>query len=149
MYGEPDGTRLLDVLDALRVPAVLVLHNVPRTPTPRQRWVLEQAICAAAAVVVLAEAARRRLLAGYAVDAAKLVVIPPGAPDRIRSAGPPEGDVPMILTWGLLGPGKGIEWAIGGLQRLKELRPAPRPHRRRDPSSGSSEPGRGVPAGTA
>ena len=32
----------------------------------------------------------------------------------------------MILTWGLLGPGKGIEWAIGGLQRLKELRPAPR-----------------------
>jgi glycosyltransferase involved in cell wall biosynthesis len=126
MYGEPDGTRLLEVLDALRVPAVLVLHNVPRTPTPRQRWVLEQALCAAAAVVVLAKAARRRLLTGYAVDAAKLVVIPPGAPDRIRTAGPREGDVPMILTWGLLGPGKGIEWAIGGLQRLKELRPAPR-----------------------
>jgi polysaccharide biosynthesis protein PslF len=126
MYGGPDGTRLLDVLDALRVPAVLVLHNVPQTPTPQQRWVLEQALCAAAVVVVLVEAARRRLLTGYAVDAAKLVVIPRGAPDRIRTVGPREGGLPMILTWGLLGPGKGIEWAIGGLQRIKEMRPAPR-----------------------
>ena len=126
MYGGPDGRRLLDVLDALRVPAVLVLYNVPRAPTTQQRWVLEQAMCAAVAVVVLAEGARRRLLTGYAVDAAKLVVIPPGAADRIRTLGPRGGSVPMILTWGLLGPGKGIEWAIGGLQRLKELRPTPR-----------------------
>jgi polysaccharide biosynthesis protein PslF len=126
MYGGPDGTRLLDVMGALRVPAVLVLHNVPRVPTPQQRWVLEQALGAAGAVVVPAAVARDRLLAGYAVDAAKLVVIPPGAPGRGAAVGRREGGAPMILTWGLLGPGKGIEWAIGGLQRIKELRPAPR-----------------------
>jgi polysaccharide biosynthesis protein PslF len=126
MYGGPDSTQLLDLLGALRVPAVLVLHNVPGTPTPRQRWMLEQALCAAVAVVVLAEAARRRLLTLYAVDTAKLVVIPSGAPDRVRTLGRREGGAPMILTWGLLGPGKGIEWAIGGLQRIKQLHPAPR-----------------------
>jgi glycosyltransferase involved in cell wall biosynthesis len=76
-------------------------------------------------VVVLAKVARDRLLAEYAVDPAKLVVIPPGAPDRGYAVGGSEGG-PVILTWGLLGPGKGIEWAIGGLQRIKDLRPTPR-----------------------
>jgi glycosyltransferase involved in cell wall biosynthesis len=125
IYGGRDGDRLLDVLDALRVPAVLVLYNVPHSPTPGQRRVLEQAVDSAGAVVVLAEAARARLLAEYVVDVAKLVVIPPGAPDLRPAVGPREGG-PLILTWGLLGPGKGIEWAIGGLQRIKDLRPAPR-----------------------
>jgi glycosyltransferase involved in cell wall biosynthesis len=30
-----------------------------------------------------------------------------------------------LLTWGLLGPGKGIEWAIDALSLLKDLRPRP------------------------
>lgn len=32
----------------------------------------------------------------------------------------------MILTWGLLGPGKGIEFAIDALAELRDLDPAPR-----------------------
>jgi glycosyltransferase involved in cell wall biosynthesis len=125
MYGDRGGERLLDVLGALRVPVVLVMHNVPRGPTADQRLVLEEALAVADAVVVPAEAARDRLRAGYPVDAAKLFVIPPGSPDRGRPPHSREGG-PVILTWGLLGPGKGIEWAIGGLQSLRELRPLPR-----------------------
>jgi glycosyltransferase involved in cell wall biosynthesis len=30
---------------------------------------------------------------------------------------------PLLLTWGLLGPGKGIEWAIDALALLKNLNP--------------------------
>ncbi len=33
---------------------------------------------------------------------------------------------PTILTWGLLGPGKGIEWAIDALAELVDLDPTPR-----------------------
>jgi polysaccharide biosynthesis protein PslF len=33
---------------------------------------------------------------------------------------------PTILTWGLLGPGKGIEWAIEAVAALQDLDPAPR-----------------------
>ena len=29
----------------------------------------------------------------------------------------------MVLTWGLLGPGKGIEWAIAAMVGLRDLRP--------------------------
>ena len=37
---------------------------------------------------------------------------------------PPTG--PTILSWGLLGPGKGLEWAIDALAELRDLTPAPR-----------------------
>ena len=30
-----------------------------------------------------------------------------------------------LLTWGLLGPGKGIEWAIDAVAALADLRPRP------------------------
>jgi glycosyltransferase involved in cell wall biosynthesis len=32
---------------------------------------------------------------------------------------------PKILTWGLIGPGKGIEWVIDAMVGLKDLRPRP------------------------
>ena len=40
----------------------------------------------------------------------------------------PTGSIhrPTILTWGLLGPGKGIEWGIDAVALLGDLRPAPR-----------------------
>ncbi len=34
-------------------------------------------------------------------------------------------DAPRLLTWGLLGPGKGIEWAIDAMADLDDLRPRP------------------------
>jgi glycosyltransferase involved in cell wall biosynthesis len=51
-------------------------------------------------------------------------VIPHGASDH---TGVPtrRHQQPHLLTWGLLGPGKGIEWALRGLARLQKLKPAP------------------------
>jgi len=31
---------------------------------------------------------------------------------------------PILLSWGLFGPGKGIEWAIDAMADLKTFRPA-------------------------
>jgi Glycosyltransferase len=31
-----------------------------------------------------------------------------------------------VLTWGLLGPGKGIEWGIEAMAMLRDLAPMPR-----------------------
>jgi glycosyltransferase involved in cell wall biosynthesis len=33
-----------------------------------------------------------------------------------------------VLTWGLLGPGKGIEWGIEAMAQLHDIRPAPKYH---------------------
>ena len=128
IYGGPDGDQILAVLDQLTVPVIVVLHTVLVDPTPHQREVLERVLAAADAVVTMTPTARRRLLQGYPVDPARVTLIPHGAADNRL---PPDEVVaaptrPTILTWGLLGPGKGIEWAVDALAGLRDLEPEPR-----------------------
>ena len=128
LYDGSDGEALIELVDALGVPIVVVAHTVLTDPTPNQRRVLERVCAAAAAVVVMTETARARLFAGFDVDHAKVLVIPHGA--ATPAAGPPSNeremhDPPKLLTWGLLGPGKGIEWAIDALAELDDLDPTP------------------------
>jgi len=125
IFGGPDGKQVLEILDGLSVPVVVVAHTVLAAPTINQHFVLQRMASAAGAVVTMTQAARDRLLARYDVDPSKVVVIPHGAPSRGATGTLAPGDRPLILTWGLLGPGKGIEWAIDGLQQLRSLRPLP------------------------
>ncbi|HLL69768.1 MAG TPA: glycosyltransferase [Micromonosporaceae bacterium] len=124
IYPGTDGWDVLPLLRSLTVPSIVVLHTVLATPTTRQKALLEQIVAAAGAVVTMTETARDRLCAGYAVDAAKVAVIPHGV---TRHSGAPavRREVPHLLTWGLLGPGKGIEWALRALARLVDLDPTP------------------------
>ena len=73
------------------------------------------------------------------MDEDKIRVIPHGAIDPRVGDGhcPAEGgqvapraasNGPIILTWGLLGEGKGIEWGISAMAQLRDIHPAPRYH---------------------
>jgi glycosyltransferase involved in cell wall biosynthesis len=124
IYPGRDGGEVLSLLHRLTVPSIVVLHTVLTHPSPGQKSLLERIVAAADAVVTNTPAAHEPLLLGYAVDAAKVSVIPHGA--SAHAAAPsPRHPQPHLLTWGLLGPGKGIEWALRGLARLQEHRPAP------------------------
>jgi polysaccharide biosynthesis protein PslF len=127
IYGGLDGDEILTLLEQVRVPSIVVLHTVLTDPTVRQREILEAVAAHADAVVTMTAAARDRLAAGYAVEQAKVSIIAHGAPARRAAApGPAAGaGHPIILTWGLLGPGKGIEWGIGAMAQLRGLRPMP------------------------
>lgn len=125
IYGGHDGDDLLEVLRALVVPVIVVAHTVPRDPTPNQRDVLEQICDEASAVVVMTATARDRLVSSFAVDARKVTVIAHGAAvPTAQSSRAPGGN--QLLTWGLLGPGKGLEWSIDALASLRDIRPQPR-----------------------
>jgi glycosyltransferase involved in cell wall biosynthesis len=121
IYGGRDGDEVLELLRLVEAPTIVVLHTVPATPTPSQRFVLESVAALASVVVVMTDAAAARLLAGYSVDADKVVTIPHGAWALSRTGlvavASPEQPVRM-LTWGLLGPGKGIEHVIRALSAL-------------------------------
>lgn len=124
IYPGDDGDEVLPLLRAVKVPTIVVLHTVLSAPSAHQRSVLERIVAAADAVVTMTDTARRRLTAGYRVDARKVTVIPHGAGSH--SSAPREAhDVPHLLTWGLLGPGKGIEWALRTLALLRDLDPMP------------------------
>jgi polysaccharide biosynthesis protein PslF len=120
IYGGADGQDVVSLLEALCVPTIVVLHTVLAKPTPRQRAILDAVIAAAGAVVTMTKTARLRLLDSYGTPAGKVTVIPHGAADnRIAASAPPDGIRPRVLTWGLLGPGKGIEHAIDAMAMLR------------------------------
>jgi glycosyltransferase involved in cell wall biosynthesis len=134
IFGGPDGEDVLELLRMLTVPVIVVLHTVLTTPTLRQRVILDELVLRADAVVTMTHTARERLLDQYTVPAG-VHVVPHGAADsrptvvRRRS----DDDVtrqadarPTILTWGLLGVGKGIEWGIDAMAGLRDLHPSPR-----------------------
>jgi glycosyltransferase involved in cell wall biosynthesis len=124
IYGGIDGEEVLDLVAALTVPTIIVLHTVLTDPTPHQRSILEQLVMGAGAVVTMAETARRRLVEHYDVEASRITVIPHGAIDhRSLQTHHAVAARPLILTWGLLGPGKGIEWAIDAMPALRDLMP--------------------------
>jgi polysaccharide biosynthesis protein PslF len=121
IYGGPDGQDLVPLLYALRVPGIVVLHTVLAQPTARQRTILEDVIDAASAVVTMTRTARTRLLDIYGTNPEKVFVIPHGAADHRVAVTPRRpGHLPMALTWGLLGPGKGIEHAIDAVALLRD-----------------------------
>lgn len=127
VFGGQDGEDVLTVLAGIDIPVITVLHTVPPEATAHRHQVLQRVIDASCAVVALSRTDAITLLDTYRVDAARVTVIPHGA--ATGGAAPaltPGGASPTILTWGLLGPGKGIEWAIASLGRLRDLRPAVR-----------------------
>ena len=127
IYDGADGDSVVDVLDLLLVPSIVVLHTVLVDPTRHQRELLDAIGRRASALVTMTATARQRLIDHYDVDDAKVVVIPHGAADG-RDGRPDRSDGrgPLMLTWGLLGPGKGIERVIEALPSLRDL--VPRPH---------------------
>ncbi len=129
IYAGPDGAAVLDIVDRLMVPTIVVAHTVLEKPTQSQRLILERLCNRADAVVVMTDVARRRLIHHFHIDPYKITVIHHGAATPSASEQTntrPSGREPRLLTWGLLGPGKGIEWAIDALSQLTDLRPLPR-----------------------
>jgi glycosyltransferase involved in cell wall biosynthesis len=123
IYPGADGADVLQLLNSLTVPSIVVLHTVLAQPSVGQKLVLEQVVAAAGAVVTMTASGRDRLLLGYHVDPAKVSVIPHGVTVQAGHT-PARSRRSHLLTWGLLGPGKGIEWALRALARLRDVDPA-------------------------
>lgn len=128
LYDGADGESVIDLIDSIDAPIMVVAHTVLTEPTANQRRVLEAVCSGAEAIVVMTETAQMRLLAGYDVDGARVIVIPHGAATPLAAPSASQSRVgapPRLLTWGLLGPGKGIEWAIDALAELSDIDPHP------------------------
>jgi polysaccharide biosynthesis protein PslF len=124
-YGGVDSGDLLAVIGGLRVPSIVIVHTISKTPTQQERSILETIAAAAGQMVVMSTAAAQRLSAEYRVDRRKVVTIPHGA-DVPNGPSAKRPSRPTVLTWGLLGPGKGVERVIDAMASLKDLPGRPR-----------------------
>jgi len=121
IFGGDAGANVLTLLSRLNMPVVTTLHTVLSNPQPIQRRVLSDIVGISSKVVVMAEKAKDLLVSTYDVRARKIEVIPHGIPDVPYV--PPEAAKlrlgfygrPVILTFGLLSPNKGIEVMIDAM----------------------------------
>lgn len=129
IWGGEDGEHVLDFVRALRVPAVATLHTVLRDPSPHQRSVLAELVSLAQTSVVMSRSAADLLIKRYDVDARRLAIIPHGVPNvpLVESASVKPGlgieGRDVMLSFGLLGPGKGYELAIEALPAVAAAHP--------------------------
>ena len=124
IFGGPAGSHVLALLRELRMPIVTTLHTVLREPNEEQRRVMRDLIRLSTRLVVMSERGREFLLDVYQAPAAKIDLIPHGIPD-MPFADPnyfkDEFGVAgkqVLLTFGLLSPNKGIEYALRALPEI-------------------------------
>ena len=125
IYGGRDGEEVLDLMAQVKAPTIVVMHTVLPSPTPHQRSVTSLIGERADAVIAMTHTAMTLLVDLYEVPPSKVRLIPHGvawAPAVVLASIHLR---PTILTWGLLGPGKGIEWGIRAMALLQDLDPAP------------------------
>jgi len=121
IFGGDDGVHVLDLLGGLRMPLVTTLHTVIQTPTPGQMTVVKRIAQLSDRLVVMSRKAAQLLQNIYGVPAEKIALIHHGIPDVpfvdpnfYKDQYGVEGRK-VILTFGLLSPGKGIETMIDAL----------------------------------
>ncbi len=116
-----DGHGIVDLIGMVATPVVTVLHTVPSAASGGQRRALQRILDLSDAVVVLSHSAFRRLTQDFSVRPDTLVMIPHGATALWHRRRPAEDNTThRILTWGLLGHGKGLEWGIRAMAILRD-----------------------------
>ncbi len=129
IYGGPAGSHLLTLLKEVRMPVVTTLHTVLRAPNPTQRRVMDEIAQRSDRLIVMAQKGVEILTSTYGIPDTKIDVIPHGIPDipfanssLAKAQFGVEGRS-VLLTFGLLGPGKGIEYAIEALPEIVRQHP--------------------------
>jgi glycosyltransferase involved in cell wall biosynthesis len=129
IYGGQDGNYLLDLLSRLRMPVATTLHTVPREPSHGQMAVMRELARASDRLVVMTAKANDILAEVYHVPAEKIICIPHGIPDvpftdsTLFKDRYGLSDRLVLLTFGLISPGKGIEVVIRSLPRIVQAHP--------------------------
>jgi len=129
IYGGSAGSHLLALLKEVRMPVVTTLHTILSEPNATQRKVMDEISRRSDRVVVMAQKGAEILRGVYAVPESKIDIIPHGIPDvpfadsaLSKEQFGVEGRT-VLLTFGLIGPGKGIEHVIEALPEIVQAHP--------------------------
>ncbi|MEO7454044.1 MAG: glycosyltransferase family 4 protein [Fimbriimonadales bacterium] len=117
IFGGLAGSHLLELLERVSIPIITTLHTVLRNPDAHQMRVMGELDRLSSRFVVMSERGRDYLIDVYGVDSKRIDVIHHGIhalPKSTKTA----ADRRTILTFGLLGPDKGIENVISALPEV-------------------------------
>lgn len=129
IFGGPEGRGLGRFLDHLTKPIITTLHTVVPDPSPPERAVLRKLAVCSERLVVMNGLAVPLLEREYGISRAKVTLIHHGAPARwpggreTAKASLGLSRRRVLSTFGLVGPGKGLEYALAALPAIRERHP--------------------------
>ncbi len=129
IFGGEDGNYINYLLSGLKKPAITTLHTVLEEPSQGQRQTLIRICEQSVSVVVMAQTAVDILTRVYNVPEEKIILVPHGAPDvpfldssYYKDQFQAEGRK-VLLTFGLLSPSKGLEYAVEAMEEVVAVHP--------------------------
>lgn len=129
IFGGQDGQYILELARLIDRPFAVTCHTILPNPTSIQRGILKQLCEMASGVVVMTQRSALLLQNVYGVKGYKIEIIPHGIP-IFRAAS--SDDIKrryglsarrIVSTFGLIGPGKGLEYAIQAMDYVAERFP--------------------------
>jgi glycosyltransferase involved in cell wall biosynthesis len=129
IYGGAAGGHLLTLLRRVDLPIVTYLHTILEEPSLQQMEVMQELIRLSTRLIVMNKRGRRILKKTYNTPADRIDLIPHGIPDMPFVDSDPhkkqfglEGKR-VLFTFGLISPGKGLEYVIRALPQVLEVFP--------------------------
>lgn len=123
IFGGEAGGYLMNLVREAKMPIVTTLHTVLQEPSEAQKLVMDELLQLSERVVVMSEKAVGFLIDVHNVCSKKIDLIPHGIPLITETTGNElrkslNIDGPMILTFGLLSPDKGIQYVIEAMPKI-------------------------------
>lgn len=126
LYGGKSGSYILALLKNIKKPIITTLHTITINPSKTEKTVLSSIAKYSDFLVVMADSAIPTLENVYNITSDKIIMIPHGVPN-IKFQGQEKAkrilnleNRLIVSTFGLIGRGKGIEYAIESLSDIKK-----------------------------
>jgi polysaccharide biosynthesis protein PslF len=125
--GDDDLDRTVaEVAERTPAPVIVVAHRLPHAAGRAQRQMLVRIGAAAQALVAPSAVAAGRVATAYQVARGNVSVISDELRGPARSAARGDSAAPTVVTYGPVGPGRGLEAVIDTMAALRSLAPRPR-----------------------
>jgi glycosyltransferase involved in cell wall biosynthesis len=132
IWGGDEGGYVLDFVAPLHVPCVVTLHGVRKDASALQRQIVGELVDRAGATIAMSRTAADVLARVYHIDPERIDIVPYGvphlplvAPDTIKPKLGLQGKS-VILSFGLLAPGKGFESVVEAMPAVIAAVPSAR-----------------------
>ena len=129
IFGGTDGSHILHLLKALHMPVLVNVHTLLREPSPEKKLIIKEMADSSDRLLVMSHKAIEFLVDAYGIPKSKIAFVPHGIPDVSFEEPGIYNDLfglkgkEILLTFGLLGPGKGIETMIEAMPAIVSKHP--------------------------
>lgn len=129
IYGGDSGEYILDFINNLKIPFITTLHTTLSNPSKKQKYILTTLGEKGKKIIIMAKNSGKVLENVYNIPKNKINVIHHGVPDILSENADSLKEKlgyknrSIISTFGLLSPGKGIEYAIEAISKVSIKHP--------------------------